>query len=137
MMETIKKIHPEELVLVKVGTFYTAYGKDAYILNYIFGYKLTLMQQVDAVSFPISSLRKVTANLEQNKINYILLDKRNDYNVDEQSDKNNVNNYNKILTKAKVEINYNKRIEKIVKALKEDKQTLVEVEKIIHERRKI
>lgn len=26
MIETIKKIHKEDIVLVKVGTFYTAYG---------------------------------------------------------------------------------------------------------------
>lgn len=137
MIETIKKIHQEDVVLVKVGTFYTAYGKDAYILSHIFGYKLTLIQQLDVASFPISSLNKVTAALEHNKINYILLDKRNDYDVEEQSDNNNINNYNKILKKAKEEINYNKRIEKIVKELKEDKTILLEVEKIIYERRKI
>ncbi len=28
MMETIKVIHKEDVVLVKVGTFYTAYGVD-------------------------------------------------------------------------------------------------------------
>lgn len=137
MIETIKKIHPEEVVLVKVGTFYTAYGKDAYIINYIFGYKLTIMQQVDVASFPIASLNKVMAILEQNKVNYIVVDKRNNYDVEEKSEKDGINNYNKILKKAKVEINYNKRIEEIVKVLKENKEILVEVEKIIYERRKI
>ena len=136
-MKTIKKIHQEDVVLVKVGTFYTAYGKDAYILSHIFGYKLTLIQQLDVASFPTSSLNKVTAALEHNKINYIILDKRNNYDVEEESDKSNINNYNKVLKKAKEEINYNKRIDKIVKELKEDKTILVEVEKIIYERRKI
>ena len=40
MIKVIKEIHPESLVLVKVGKFYNAYGKDSYILSYLFGYKL-------------------------------------------------------------------------------------------------
>lgn len=137
MIDTIKKIHPEEVVLVKVGTFYTAYGKDAYIINYIFGYKLIQMQQVDIASFPISILNKVMSILERNKVNYIVLDKRNNYDVEHKSDKNNINNYSKILKKAKVEINLNKRINEIIRNLKEDKEALIEVEKILYERRKI
>ena len=137
MIETIKKIHKEDIVLVKVGTFYTAYGKDAYIISYIFGYKLNKIQGIDSAAFPITSLNKVIAILEKNKVNYITLDKRNGYDVEEQSENKNLNNYNKILKKAKTEINYYKRIEKVVEELKEDKELLSEVEKLIYERRKI
>lgn len=31
MVQTIKKVHEHEIVLVKVGQFYSVYGKDAYI----------------------------------------------------------------------------------------------------------
>lgn len=40
MVKTIKKIYPSCAVLVKVGNFYHVYGKDAYILAYLFEYKI-------------------------------------------------------------------------------------------------
>lgn len=32
----IKSIHPEDVALIKLGGFYKVYGKDAYILSYIY-----------------------------------------------------------------------------------------------------
>ena len=40
MIETIKEIHTKDICLFKIGTFYHAYGRDAYILSYMFGYKI-------------------------------------------------------------------------------------------------
>ena len=40
IIKTIKEVHPKDLVLVKIGSFYHIYGKDAYIISYLFGYKL-------------------------------------------------------------------------------------------------
>lgn len=37
MAKDIKKVHPEDVVMYKVGNFVQAFGKDAYI----FEYKLT------------------------------------------------------------------------------------------------
>ena len=137
MIETIKIIHKEDIDLVKVGTFYTAYGKDAYIINYLFNYKLNKTQDVYSSAFPISSLGKVTAILENNKINYIVVDKRNNYDVEQQSNNKNLNNYNKFLKLAKEKVNKNKRIEQIIEYLKEDEEIIEEVEKLIYERRKV
>lgn len=137
MIETIKLIHKEDIVLVKIGTFYTAYGKDAYIINYLFNYKLNKTQDVYSSAFPISSLGKVTAILENNKINYIVVDKRNNYDVEQQSNNKNLNNYNKFLKLAKEKVNKNKRIEQIIEYLKEDEEIIEEVEKLIYERRKV
>ncbi len=137
MMETIKVIHKEDVVLVKVGTFYTAYGKDAYIINYLFNYKLNKTQDVYTSAFPISSLAKVTAILEQNKINYIVLDRRNNYDVEQQVDNKNLNKYHKFLELSKVKVRKNKRIEEILECLKDDEELIEEVEKLIYERRKI
>ena len=137
MIETIKLIHKEDIVLEKIGTFYTAYGKDAYIINYLFNYKLNKTQDVYSSAFPISSLGKVTAILENNKINYIVVDKRNNYDVEQQSNNKNLNNYNKFLKLAKEKVNKNKRIEQIIEYLKEDEEIIEEVEKLIYERRKV
>lgn len=137
MIETIKLIHKEDIVLVKVGTFYTAYGKDAYIINYLFNYKLNKTQDVYSCAFPIPSLGKVTAILENNKINYIVVDRRNNYDVEQQSNNKNLNNYNKFLKLAKEKVNKNKRIDQIMEYLKENEEIIEEVEKLIYERRKI
>ena len=137
MIETIKEIHKEDLVLVKVGTFYTAYGKDAYIINYMFNYKLNKTQDVYTSAFPITSLAKVTAILEQNKINYIVLDRRNNYDVEQEMNNKNLNKYQKFLELAKIKVRKNKRIEQIMEYLKEDEDLIEEVEQLIYERRKI
>ena len=40
IIKNVKKIHKEDVILIQMGKFYYAYGKDAYILSGIFGYKL-------------------------------------------------------------------------------------------------
>ena len=46
MIKNIKQIHPKDIILVEVGKFYYAYGKDAYILSYMFQYKLTKIPDI-------------------------------------------------------------------------------------------
>ena len=41
----IKKIHPKDIAIIKIGNFYYVYGKDAFIISYIFKYKLRIKQQ--------------------------------------------------------------------------------------------
>lgn len=55
-----------EVVLRKSGTFYHVFDEDSYILYYLFGYKI----KDSKVGFPISSLDKVTNELNKLKINY-------------------------------------------------------------------
>ena len=40
MAKDIKKVYPEDVVMYKVGNFVQSFGKDAYIISYIFDYKL-------------------------------------------------------------------------------------------------
>ncbi|CDE14760.1 unknown [Clostridium sp. CAG:470] len=70
IVKNIKQVHPEHIILIKIGKFYYSYSKDAYIISYIFGYKLK--------------------NIEENKINYIIIHRRNNYAVDEKSDNGNL-----------------------------------------------
>lgn len=64
--KNIKLVHPNDIALFNVGKFYYAYGKDAYILSYLFKYKLMLIEQykVYSIAFPKASLPRVTAELE-------------------------------------------------------------------------
>lgn len=141
VVKNIKQIHPEYIAIIKVGKFYYSYGKDAYIISYIFGYKIkTVEENIKVCAFPVSILNRNIAKLEKNKLNYLIIDKRNNYEVDEKSDNGNLNKYNYFLEKSKKYINQKNRIEKIYNYLIsniEDKELIVDIERIINERRKV
>lgn len=140
IVKNVKDIHKEYIVLVRVGNFYNCYGRDSYIISYLLGYKINILSNnVYSSAFPKSAYCKVVSILEQNNINYIVLDKRNNYDVEEKDDNKNLNNYNKFYEKAKKEIAQKMRIEKIYQYLLlcKDEKIIYEVEKKINERRKI
>ena len=82
-------------MLVKEGSFYHIYGKDAYIISYLFGYKIKEIENMNVCDFPINSINRIVAKLETNKINYLILDKRNNYDIEEIYNNKNLNTYNK------------------------------------------
>ena len=49
MVQTIKEIHKLDIVFVKIGNFYHVYGKDSYIISYLFEYKLKKVEMVSAL----------------------------------------------------------------------------------------
>ena len=142
-IKAIKELHPDYVLLVKEGEFYHSYGKDAYIVSYLLGYKLKKVNDTKICGFPTISMNKVLSKLESKKINYILVDKRNNYEVEDQENFKNLNNYNKAFYKAKEHINRRIRVENIneyiLKIVDEDnfKNIINQVEKIIDENRKI
>ena len=113
IIKTIKSIHPESIVLVKIGKFYNVYGRDSYIMYYLFGYKLKEIENISTCGFPVDSINKVMAKLENTKINYLLIDRRNNYDVDQMLDNKNLNTYIKTYEKAKEYINAKNRVNKI------------------------
>ena len=138
IISEVKKIHPKEIALVKIGEFFHAYGKDSYILSYLFGYKLkTIEQNCSTCGFPQKSLAKVQSKLENKKINYIILDRRNNYDVDEFVNHKNLNNYDQIFEKAHLYVNIKRRIETIYSKLTKDinskdiKEKIQQIENII------
>ena len=144
IVKNIKQIHPECISLIKMGKFYYSYGKDAYIISYIFGYKIkTVKENICVCAFPVSVTSKIISKLEELKINYLLIDRRNNYDVDEKVNFKNLNNYNKILEKSKKYVNIRNKINYIydylISNIEEDfeKTLLQEIEKLINERRKI
>ena len=144
IVKAIKQIHPEYIVLIKIGKFYYSYSKDAYIVSYIFNYKLKIVEEnIRVCAFPVFILNKIMAKLEENKINYIVIDRRNNYEVDEKIDNGNLNKYNFYLEKSKRYINQKSRIEEIYNYLvyniekNENNKLIKEIESLINERRKI
>ena len=96
------------LVLIKNGTFYNAYNEDAYIISYLFNYKVNKDKKC---GFSNNSFNKVINTLEDKKINYEIVYKDKNPVIKKY---NKLNNYKKILTKA---INYQDikiRVERII-----------------------
>ena len=113
-IRAIKQIHREDVVLVKIGDFYHVYGKDSYIVAYLMGYKLKKVDgNCPSCGFPTKSLVKIEATLESKKINYIELDRRNNYDVDSYSNNKNLNSYKKYYLKANEYLNKKSRIDNI------------------------
>ena len=138
MIKTIKEIHPKDLLLVKIGDFYHVYGKDAYILSYLMGYNLRILEKnCPSCGFPSKSLAKIESVLEDKKINYLIIDRRNNYDVEEFIDNKNLNTYDEQYEKAHNYINLKKRIDNIYTKLIENinnietKNKIKEIEKII------
>lgn len=140
IVETAKKIHKDDLILVKIGNFYHAYGKDSYILAYFFEYKLKEDEGIVSCGFPLNSLNKVKAKLEEQKVNYLILDRRNNYDIDEIYDNKSLNSYQKAYEKARKEATYMIRVDKICTYLQQNyrkpevKKKILKMEEIMNER---
>ena len=144
IVKTVKQVHKESIVFVKIGKFFHVYGKDSFIISYLFHYKIREVEdKIYMCGFPQSSMKKITATLENRKIDYLVLDRRNNYEVDEKSSNGNLNQYQAIYEKAKSGIMINLRIQKIYQELismgEEVKifSILDNMEKILNEARKV
>ena len=140
IVKNVKQIHKEYLVLIRVGNFFNCYGRDAYIISYLLNYKINIFRDnIYNCSFPKTGYNKVISKFKNKKINYIILDKRNGYEVDNKFNNKNLNRYSEIYEKAKKKIVKKMRIEKIYKDLLfyNDEKIITEVEKVINEGRKI
>lgn len=113
MIQTMKLVHKLDIVLVKIGNFYQVYGKDAYIISYLFGYKLKKIENTRMCGFPLSSVNRMIATLENKKINCLIIDRRNNYEVEERADNKNLNNYTKCFEKAKKYISDKTKIDNV------------------------
>lgn len=139
VVKIMKEIHPEKVILIKIGSFYHAYGKDSYIVSYLFDYQLKNTEKVTTCGFPKGALNKVLKNLEDNKISYVLVNKANNYEEEDQIDfkKNNAyaDYYNKshkyIAKKNKIDAIYNYLIENI--NAQNIKEKINKVEEILYE----
>lgn len=124
------------IIMIKSGNFYEILDKDAVILNQILGYILSKISDTVKCGFPLSSLNKVITKLNEEQINYIVIDNKEIVN----SEKFNNNTYKTF----KMDINTIKynfiRINKITKYLNENaysniNELLEEIEKLINGRR--
>ena len=145
-VKTIKKVQNQDIILVQVGKFIYVYGKDAYIISYIFKYKIKVLKEnnnTNVCAFPKEKINKIMATLENKKINYMVLDRKNNYRVDEKSDNKNLNQYKEYSEKAIKYVKTKNQIDEIYNYLLSEiekqgiEQTIFSIKQIINERRKI
>lgn len=143
-MIAVKEVHPQDICMYKKGSFYHVYDKDANIMAYFFGYKIKEIRggEIQA-GFPQVSLQKVLNKLEEYQINYVVMDRRNQYDVDFKKNFALANQYELYCRLARKYTNCLKRIDKLSRFLKENihKEEFLELisrlEKIAYERRKV
>lgn len=135
MINNLKELFPEYVLLLKIGTFYECYNDDANIISYLFGYKIKTLSSGDKVcGYPLVSYNKVISNLESRNINYISIDKAHNYEEMDKMNYKKKNKYIDISSKANSYIDKLNRIEKIKNHLLKDDSKLEEVEKLLYER---
>lgn len=143
-VKVMKKIQPTTLLLIKIGQFVYSYGKDAYIISYIFKYNVKQLEnKIYVCGFSKNKLKNIVANLENQKIDFLVLDRKNSYREDEKSNNKNLNKYNDIFEKAKKYVKRKQKADYIYSYLRnnfnndEIDNTLIELKRIIDERRKV
>lgn len=144
VIQAIKQVHTNDVVFVKIGKFYHVYGKDSYILSYLFEYKIKKVENnCSTCGFPEDSFAKVKSKLEHMKINYLVVDRRNNYDVEDKVDNKNLNKYEATFANAHKYVNLKNRIDNIhtylIKNIKNEniRQKIVDIENILNEGRKI
>ena len=140
MAKHIKEIHPQHVICFKVGNFYNCYGKDAYIISYLFNYGVSNVENNLVTSgFPKNALSKNMARFEKEKLDYMVIDTRNNYDVDYKIEHKNLNTYEKVFEVAHKYVNIKRRIEKIADTLIKEKnlEKIRKIEKIAYEGRKV
>ncbi len=113
----------------KNGAFYSSYGDDSKILNYLFNCKISFN---GTVGFPETSLNKVIGALERNKISYSILYKNHEpITVNFK----NLNSYKKVLSKALLKLSNKDRIDNIINKIYniDNEETLIKILNAIEE----
>ena len=73
-IKVMKQIEPTSILIVKSGVFCYVYGRDAYIISYLFKYQIKKIETNYATcGFPVSAINKVMKKLEDRNINYKVL----------------------------------------------------------------
>lgn len=140
IIKMMKEVHPESVILVKIGTFYHQYGRDAYIISYLFGYQIKSVEKnLSTCGFPKSTLNKIIKKLEDCNINYILVNKSENYEVEDEMEFKKENQYLEYYSKAHKYISKKNKIDGIYNYLLENindssiKEKINKVEEILYE----
>ena len=66
--------YKDYVILIKCGSFYEAFEKDAFIINTLLKYKIKKFSKTFKSGFPTLKLNVILKILEENHLNYVVLD---------------------------------------------------------------
>lgn len=81
----LKRENYDYVILLKSGSFYVTYDNDASILNYLFSYQIVNGK----IGFPLKNIDKVTDELHNKSINYIIDNGEDTEKIRKKYQKNN------------------------------------------------
>ena len=111
--------------------------------NPILNNELRKIKNINIIKNDIKYEKELLKEIENKKINYLIIDRRNNYDVDEKEDYKNLNRYVEIYEKANKYVNCKKRIDIINEYLVDNIETknitkmLSGMEEIMYERGEI
>lgn len=94
------------------GKFYNVYGDDAYILNYLFGYKVL---DNNKCGFPDNVINKVINKLDEKHISYQIIEINKDPVI---KDYKKLNKYTNILKESLANITKKEQIDRLIEKIK-------------------
>ena len=83
-IKVIKEVHPDRVVMCKIGPFMHCYGRDAVIMSYLFDYSLKKIDNNYDCGFPNGALNKIMGTLEGKKISYMVVNRADNFAVENE-----------------------------------------------------
>ena len=115
-VKDIKKLKRNFIVFVKIGSFYNVYEEDSFILSYLFGYKIKITENgFRTCGFQITSFNKVFKKLKESNINYLIIDKRLNFEITEETNFKRNNQYKNLLKISTPYVNLKEKLEVLCK----------------------
>lgn len=75
----------KSIILIKSGIFYETFNDDAYIMSYLFDYKIKNLSNFIMVGFPEKVIESIKDRLKKEKISYVVLDDNHQFVSDRSS----------------------------------------------------
>lgn len=101
IVNLIRKLHPDTVVIVDDYDNYYVYGGDCYIVYYLINLSIKRYKNSLFIRNKIDYINYLVDNLNKNRVNYMVVVKRFGYEV-ESSNSFIDNNYSKDLNKGKL-----------------------------------
>jgi hypothetical protein len=125
----------KSIVLIKSGIFYETFNDDAYIMSYLFDYKIKKLSNFVMVGFPEKVVDSVKERLKKEKISYVIL--KGNKKIESGKNSYNESNYDILFDLSyktfniEIEINSIRKKLEILKNTKSIEEILTKIKEII------
>ncbi len=99
-LSELKAVHSSSLIIILFATDFRVYDEDAKLIEYISNF----ISNCNVLTFKIKNLNEIEKILKKKMINYVILDKENNYKIHDYyySEKNNYRKYIRLCKKYNI-----------------------------------